>query len=397
VSLYHLPARRLAIDRRRAEFADRECEDRFIRHFLPERRAQLRASLLFSAFFYVVFGLTDIATLGPTPTAWAMVALRLLVALAALCACEAIARHPDSVRVSIRATCAVMVIGSSAFPILCWYQPAAMPWNLMSFGMILMAIYVIFPNRFVYSAAIGTGASLAFGAMLLVQGSLKLDDLVALVLMLILGNALGTIAARRFHLAQREQFRSAMLLEEVADCDPLTGCHNRRIVERGLLDAELTRAGRYGAALSVILCDIDHFKRVNDCHGHAAGDLVLGAFAGLLRSMAREGVDCVIRYGGEEFLLVLPETELAGAHALAERIRHAFAQASTPVGNGSSVTATASFGIACVPALHPYPPASFDVLIEAADEQLYAVKRGGRNGVRGTIVAAAPELLRSGT
>jgi diguanylate cyclase (GGDEF)-like protein len=397
VSLHHLPARRLTIDRRRAEFADRECEDRFIRHFLPERRAQLRASLLFSAFFYVVFGLTDIATLGPTPIAWAMVALRVGVALAALCACAAIARYPDSVPVSIRATCSVLVIGLAVFPVLCWYQPAAMPWNLMSLALILMAVYVIFPNRFIYSVAIGVGASLAFAAMLLVQGSLKLDDLVALVLMLILGNALGFIAARRFHLAQREQFRSAMLLQEVADRDPLTGCHNRRILERGRLDAELTRARRYGSALSVILCDIDHFKRVNDSHGHAAGDLVLGEFAGLLRSMAREGVDSVIRYGGEEFLLVLPETGLAGAHALAERIRQAFAGSATPVGNGSVVTTTASFGIACVPALHPYPPASFDALVEAADAQLYAVKHGGRNGVRGTIAAAAPALLRSGT
>lgn len=397
MSLHHLPVRRLTIDRRRAEFADRECEDRFIRHFLPERRAQLRASLLFSAFFYVIFGLTDIATLGPTPTAWAMVGLRVVVALAALCACAAIARHPDSVAVTIQATCSVLVIGLTVFPVLCWYQPAAMPWNLMSLALILMAVYVIFPNRFIYSVAIGVGASLAFAAMLLVQGSLKLDDLVALVLMLILGNALGTIAGRRFHLAQREQFRSAMLLQEAADRDPLTGCHNRRILERGLLDAELARARRYGTALSVVLCDIDHFKRVNDSHGHAAGDLVLGEFAGLLRSMAREGVDSVIRYGGEEFLLVLPQTELAGAHALAERIRHAFADAATPVGNGSCVSATASFGIACVPALHACPPDTFDALIEAADEQLYAVKHGGRNGVRGTIVHAAPALLRSGT
>ena len=395
--LHHLPARRLTIDRRRAEFADRECEDRFIRHFLPERRAQLRASLLISAFFYVVFGLTDIATLGPTPTAWAMVALRAFVALAALCACAAIARYPDSVPVSIRATCAVLVIGLAVFPVLCWYQPAAMPWNLMSLALILMAVYVIFPNRFVYSVAIGVGASLAFAAMLLVQGSLKPDDLVALVLMLILGNALGMIAARRFHLAQREQFRSAMLLQEVADRDPLTGCHNRRILERGLLDAELARARRYGTALSVILCDIDHFKRVNDSHGHATGDLVLGEFAGLLRAMAREGVDSVIRYGGEEFMLVLPQTELAGAQALAERIRQAFARAATPVGNGRVVNTTASFGIACVPALHPCPPDTFDALVEAADAQLYAAKHGGRNGVRGTIVSAAPELLRSGT
>ena len=394
MSIHYLSTRCLSIDRQRAEFADRESEDRFVRHFLPERNAQLKTSLLFSAVFYVVFGLTDIATLGPTVTAWTLVALRVAVALVALGACVAITRYPDSVPVSIRATCCVLVAGLGAFPVLCWYQPDAMAWNLMSFALILIAVYVIFPNRFIYAATIGIGASMGFGIMLLIQGSLRTDDLVALVLMLILGNALGTIAARRFHLAQREQFRSTILLQEVADRDPLTGCHNRRVLQGGLLDAELARTHRYGSALSVILCDIDHFKRINDTHGHAVGDQVLIEFAGLLQSMARTAVDSVIRYGGEEFLIVLPQTELDGAQALAERIRAAFANASTALGGGNFVAATASFGVASVPALHSSPPASFDALIGIADEQLYAAKRGGRNGVRGTI-ASAPEPLRS--
>lgn len=393
VSTQHLSTRCLTIDRQRAEFADREFEDRFIRHFLPERNAQLKASLLFSAVFYVAFGLTDIATLGPTVTAWTLVALRVVVALVALGACAAISRYPDSVPVSIHATCSVLVAGLAAFPVLCWYQSAAMAWNLMSFAMILMAVYVIFPNRFIYALAIGIGSSMVFAAMLLIQGALNTEDVVALVLLLILGNALGYIAARRFHLAQREQFRSTILLEELADRDPLTGCHNRRVLERGLLEAELARTRRYGSALSVILCDIDHFKRINDTHGHAAGDQVLSEFAGLLQSMAREAVDSVIRYGGEEFLLVLPQTELAGAQALAERIREAFANASTSLGSSTLVSATASFGVASVPAQHPTPPASFEALIAAADEQLYAVKRGGRNGVRGTIATGPAPLL----
>ena len=397
MSVHYLPTLPLTIDRRRAEFTDRAFEERFARHCLPERNAQLKASLLFSAGFYVLFGLTDLATLGLTATAWAMVALRLVVALAALGAWAAIARHPDSVKISLRATCAVLGIGVGVFPVLCWFQPEAMAWNLMSHALILMAIYVIFPNRFIYALAIGIGSSAVFAAMLLVQGGLKLDDLVALVLMLILGNALGYIAARRFHLAQREQFRSTMLLQELADRDPLTGCLNRRVFQSGLLDAELARTRRYGSALSVILCDIDHFKRINDTHGHAAGDQVLSEFAGLLRTMAREGIDSVIRYGGEEFLLVLPQTELAGAQALAERIRHAFAEAATMTANGSPVSTTASFGVASVPARHPSPPATFEALIAAADEQLYAAKRGGRNGVRGTVVSAVTEVLRSGT
>ncbi|MEN3278821.1 MAG: hypothetical protein V7631_4611 [Massilia sp.] len=96
-------------------------------------------------------------------------------------------------------------------------------------------------------------------------------------------------------------------------------------------------------------------------------------------------------------MMVLPQTELSGAYALAERIRDAFENASTSIGNETFVSTTASFGVASVPACHPYPPTTPEALIGAADEQLYAVKRGGRNGVRGTIVTSTPELLRSGT
>lgn len=395
MSLTHLSRPGLTIDRQRAEFADPALEDRFLQHVLAERNAQLKASMLFSAAFFVVFGVTDIATLGPTFTAWTLVGLRVAVALGALGACAAIARHPDSVSLSVRATCGVLVAGLAVFTVVCWFQPASMAWNLMSLAVIVMAVYVVFPNRFVYAVAIGVGASVVFTAMLLVQGRLTGDDTVALVLLLSLGNGHGYIAARRLQLAQREQFRSTMLLQELAERDPLTGCLNRRVLQEGLLEAELARARRYGSALSVILCDIDHFKRINDTHGHAAGDQVLCTFAALLRAMTRDTVDRVIRYGGEEFLVVLPQTELAGAQALAERIRDTFARASCLLADGTQVCATASFGVACAPARHPHPPASFEALLGAADDELYAVKRGGRNGVRGRIVAEAPALQRS--
>nr|WP_308700777.1 GGDEF domain-containing protein [Pseudoduganella umbonata] len=318
-----------------------------------------------------------------------MIALRVAVALVAAGGCLAIMRRPESVRVAVLAACAVEVVGMAVFMVLCWYQPAATAWNVMSQALILMAIYINIPNRFVYAVWIASGSSIVFCAMLLVQGYLKMDDQVALVLLLILGNALGYIGARRFNLAQREEFRSAIQLQQLADRDPLTGCFNRRVLQKGLLDAELARARRYGTALSVILCDIDHFKRINDTHGHAAGDHVLNEFGGLLLAMTRETVDSVVRYGGEEFLIVLPETDLDGAQALAERIRHAFCSIGCAVDLGKFVNATASFGIAAVPALDPDAPDTPAVLVETADAQLYAAKRGGRNCVRGVTVTAS--------
>ncbi len=383
---------RFTIDRRRAEFADPVSEERFIRHVLPERNAQLKASLLFAVVFYVVFGVTDLATLGATSVAWMLLGLRLVVGLVGLGGYFAIARHPESPRVSVSAACSLLVMALAVFMVLSWYQPEALAWNTMSHALILMAVYVIFPNRFLYALAIGVGSSLVFAAVLWAQGGLGPDDLLTLVLLLILGNALGYIAARRYHVAQREQFRSALLLQQLVDRDPLTGCYNRRVLQRGLLDAELARARRYGTALSVILCDIDHFKRVNDEFGHAGGDQVLGDFAGLLQSLTRESVDSVIRYGGEEFLLVLPQTGLAGAEALAERMRSAFAGRASVLEDGRQVHATASFGIASVPAQGAAPIGSFEALIGAADAQLYVVKRNGRNGVRGMELGGGAEL-----
>ena len=379
---------RFLVDRWRAEFADPELERRFLRQVLPERNAQLKASLLFAAFFYVVFGITDIATLGPTATAWMRVGLRVAVALIALGGHAAISRYPRSVRVSLVAASSLLVAALGVFMVVAWFQPEAMAWNTMSHPLILMAVYVNFPNRFIHAVAIGVGSSLVFGVLLAAQAALQADDVLTLVLLLILANALGYVAARRFHLAQREEFRSTTLLQQLADRDPLTGCYNRRVLQRGLLDAELARARRYDTPLSVILCDLDHFKRINDTHGHAAGDGVLEAFAGLLQAMTRESVDSVIRYGGEEFLVVLPQTDLAGAQVLAERIRHAFAGKAVALADGGEVSATASFGIASVPLGHARPPLRYEALIDAADGQLYAVKRGGRNGVRGALVGA---------
>lgn len=377
---------RPTIAARRAEFADPALERRFLEHVLPERNTQLKASLLLAAFFFVAFGITDIATLGPGTTAWVLVALRVGAALVGLAGYAVISRRPSSARVSELVACSALLAALAVFMLAVWHQPAAMPWNTMSHALMLMVVYVIFPNRLAYALVLGIGSSIVFAAMLFVHFPLKQDDLLTLALLLICSNVIGYIAARRYHIAQREQFHATVLLQQLAERDALTGCFNRRVLQRGLLDAELAQARGKGTALSVILCDIDHFKRINDTHGHASGDAVLDKFAGLLRAMTRESIDSVIRYGGEEFLVVLPQTDLAGAQALAERIRTAFAASATPMPDGSAVLATASFGIATVPERAPRPPARYETLVGAADVELYAVKRGGRNGVRATSV-----------
>ena len=124
--------------------------------------------------------------------------------------------------------------------------------------------------------------------------------------------------------------------------DPLTGCYNRGYLNEHLL-YELKRAQRYRHPLSLVLSDIDHFKSVNDTYGHQVGDMVLKAFAHCIKKEIRKKIDWVVRYGGEEFLIVLPETRNLGALSMAERLRQAVS--STIIEAGSQqLSITASFG-----------------------------------------------------
>lgn len=163
--------------------------------------------------------------------------------------------------------------------------------------------------------------------------------------------------------------------------DALTGIFNRvYLTER--LPQELKRSQRYGHPLSLIMCDIDHFKEVNDQHGHRAGDQILKDFVGRIAGSIRIDVDWVARYGGEEFLIVLPETDLPSAYVVAERLRRLIAGAPFRL-KGHELVITSSFGVTSwLPGGHA-EKISFDGLMEQADEFLYEAKREGRNTVRG--------------
>ncbi len=156
--------------------------------------------------------------------------------------------------------------------------------------------------------------------------------------------------------------------------DPLTNCYNRREFNR-LIEHNIADAVRYKRELALIMLDIDYFKKVNDTYGHQAGDRVLKAAADIILSGIRKG-DYLIRYGGEEFVVVLPNTRKANAIELAERLRKRIAESPIAITDQKKVDVTASFGIA---AFRP----GFDKnrLVKEADEMLYKAKAGGRNMV----------------
>ena len=170
------------------------------------------------------------------------------------------------------------------------------------------------------------------------------------------------------------------LLEQMNRTDTLTGLYNRRYLEEELARQHLD-ARRHHDPIVLLLLDLDQFKRVNDTYGHPVGDLVLCEFARRLRDEVRAG-DTAGRWGGEEFVVILPRTDLEGALQLADRIRRATADVPIVVG-GESIHVTLSGGCAVGPADAP------SELVRQADARMYAAKRAGRD----QIVSATPAEL----
>jgi diguanylate cyclase (GGDEF)-like protein len=188
-------------------------------------------------------------------------------------------------------------------------------------------------------------------------------------------------------------------IERASLTDPLTGLGNRRFLERqigGDVEIALRRHERSlpESDLVFFLVDVDHFKRVNDTHGHAAGDAVLQGVAAVLREHLRAS-DHAVRWGGEEFLAVARFVDRGVAGPLAEKLRAAVAQTPFGVDDGTRLALTCSIGFAAFPLSLRVPRAlGWEDVIEAADVALYAAKRGGRNRCVGVDAADADDPLR---
>jgi len=161
--------------------------------------------------------------------------------------------------------------------------------------------------------------------------------------------------------------------------DALTGSYNRGyLTER--LPQEIKRALRYEHHFSIVLCDIDHFKKVNDTYGHQAGDQVLREFVRCIKGSIRDHIDWVARYGGEEFIIVCPETDTNGACILAERLRNAVSQIVVKT-DEKEIDITASFGVTGCDQTIKGEMITPETMINRADRYMYRAKKEGRNRV----------------
>ncbi|MRW86669.1 diguanylate cyclase [Pseudoduganella sp. FT26W] len=363
----------------RCEFCDAATENDFLRHHLATTQAQLRVTFLFCALFYLCFAVTDLIWVGYELKTCLLVGARVAVAAVVLTCLAMLKRRPDSLSFTRVAANIVEVAGAAGFLLIAALRPNEFSLHAMSMSIVLIVIYIYIPNRLAYAAAIAAAATAAFIWLAWWQGGVHGMELGTMAALLVLGNVFGYVAARRYQMLSREEYSAQMVLKNLSVRDPLTGCYNRRHLHEQLLETEISRAQRYRLSLTVIMSDLDHFKAVNDTYGHYGGDAVLQRFAALLQSMTRDSIDSVVRYGGEEFLLILPETDLAGGELLAERLRQTLA--ATPVAHqGQQITVTASFGVASVDFATSTHAAHLN-MIAAADDLLYAAKNSGRNRV----------------
>lgn len=203
-----------------------------------------------------------------------------------------------------------------------------------------------------------------------IHTEVKIPDIIVAAILLA-GGAFVLIVARLSDMTTGDIIRIASLERDVMH-DPLTGIYNRRYLD-GRLDEELSRARRSGNPLSALMVDLDHFKHVNDTYGHEVGDQVLRHVSALMVSMVRTN-DVVTRYGGEEFVILAPDSPSGDASHLGERLLRHIRGQNIPLLDGQTLPITASIGIATL-----QTDECQSAFLRRADEAMYHAKRSGRD------------------
>lgn len=221
------------------------------------------------------------------------------------------------------------------------------------------------------------GISVRFNINDMIRAQMLHKLLLGLLFTVTLISFLG-IVHRLVSALKRKLVAAEELIREMAITDDLTKLKNRRFLLTRLSE-ELDRATRYGHPLSCIFFDVDHFKRVNDSYGHEAGDAVLKTISATAQEQCRQP-DILGRYGGEEFLMILPETDLEQAGALAERLRQAI-ESQTSLPDQHQIRVTATFGVTCYSPEDTTTPPDLADLIKQADTAMLEAKKAGRNRV----------------
>lgn len=378
----------------RDEFHDSALETLFRRTMQIQDSEQLRRALWIVAGIFLLLIVADYLLLGAGAEFLALAAIRLGVALCCLALARFIGHHPAHAHWPLPLNL-IYLAASTGLLLTILLHPGSIGLHVSSIVVASLAIYLLVPNRLTW--ILTWSGYLAFGFVLVAAlwKPLSPGMLASSILMLGFANLMGWLTYSRLNRLQRRQF--ALLVDEreanrklqqeieerqlleaqlrhMASTDPLTGIANRRhFFEQA--EREFHRAQREGTPLAICMVDIDLFKTLNDHHGHAVGDLVLTTVASCCASVLRE-TDLIGRYGGEEFVIALPQADLETATFIAERLRHKVTSLRLPMLDESQ-RLSVTVGISQV---EP-DEAKLESALQRADDALYAGKSQGRNCV----------------
>lgn len=386
-------------------FNDPDLEDHFRSHVRRRTARQAITSSLVAAAVFAAFGLSDYALLGQVPALFALLTVRAVVVATCLLAVIGLHNRPELVDrdwpINI-----LIAVGATAIILIVPLRPETLDTQAPAVMVAVLAIYLFMPNRIPWMVLQSGYLSVGFLAAASIFGALPSGTLITHALLLAFVNTVGLITAMRLARLRREQFEGLLeeretndrlhseiaarqhlerRLTELARTDDLTGLNNRRrLLELAEQSLRLTR--REGLPMSVCIVDLDHFKAVNDRLGHGSGDIALATVAQCCLDALRES-DIIGRFGGEEFVIVLPRSGLDEAAETAERLRRRVAALPLPQ-LVAELTVTVTVGVAEVlPTEH-----TIEGAMDRADEALYRGKRTGRNRVvRATPAATTTE------
>lgn len=377
----------------RGEFVDPATEQAFRKHVEPTMARHLRVAVLIWAALLLLFGLLDYQGLG-----WSEGFAHLMLARAGaamfLCGFAwRLRRHPELAS-SGYGVSALAVIGFLMFFIIYFARPDITIWNIGVTLILLISLFLFIPGR-VYPSLLAALFGIAGTLYCIALKGSTAATLVGLSFILLLPVIVGFAAALRLQLVQRQQFslysqviaanreleaeieRRKALEEELkrqATTDPLTGLFNRRQYEM-LFHREWERCNRLREHLSLCVVDLDHFKQINDSYGHDLGDKVLVHVANLFTRTLRQS-DVIGRFGGEEFILLLPDTDITQARHVVGRLREQLEVTPVPV-QEADIKLTATFAVTEV----RKDDQGINDVIRRADQALYEGKKAGRNQV----------------
>ncbi|MEX0737872.1 MAG: GGDEF domain-containing protein [Pseudohongiella sp.] len=388
------------ISRWHAEFLDPAAEAAYHRHVEADVALFLGRALKIWAFLLLIFAWPDWLALGYSDGFFILLSLRIAHVCLLLWLALMLSYKPHWATLGWPVTL-VSIAGYPLFFVYPYILPDDGAFGLAIMMMMMLSLYIFVPNRLKLMnliAAVGVGMVML--NVIIAGGSVV--ETVLVVMVLAWPIAIGFAAAQRINTGNRKAFAALVRAESInkaltqeidyrktletelqrqALTDPLTGLSNRRQYEL-LFRRELERHRRHGTPIALGMIDLDHFKHINDEHGHEFGDQILNAVAEALQEPLRSG-DILGRFGGEEFILILPDTRLEQAVQVAERMRESLRSIGI-IKNGQTIHITATFAMTEVRA----EDSEISDIIRRADETLYKGKRAGRDRVMAAESAA---------